>query len=128
MLLYYPDAKKEYAMLYEKIVTSANDNSGGDSGFGSGTFDPTSIAAIRLVNNKRMARLELEIEAVETTLADLNDCQREVIQRRFWGRQSRRIHKPQPYDYLQDLPFSERQMHRIVRDTIFRIAQMIGEV
>lgn len=126
VLLYYPDNKKEYAHMLDVVLTVGYEEEGNSNGTDSDVSDPTARAAIRLANSKRAARLKLEIEAVDTAVQELNASEREVIRRRFWNR--RQNHKPRQYDCLQDLPFSQRQMHRIVARTIFRIAQLIGEV
>lgn len=126
ILLYYQDNKREYAGLLDMVLTAGYEEEGNSNGEGSDVSDPTARAAIRLASNKRAARLKLEIEAVDVAVAELNAAEHEVIRRRFWTR--RQNHRPRQYDYLQDLPFSQRQMHRIVARTIFRIAQLVGEI
>lgn len=129
VLLYYPDNKKEYAALLDAVLTAGYEEDGNSNGIGSDVSDPTARAAIRLAGNKRAGRLKQEIEAVDLAVSSLRPEELRVIRRRFWYRRRRgETVKPKPYDYLQDLPFSDRQMHRIVQCVIVRIAQLIGEI
>ena len=129
VLLYYPDNKKEYAALLDAVLTAGYDDEGNSNGLDSDVSDPTARAAIRLAGSKRAARLKQEIEAVDNAVSSLRQEELKVIRRRFWYRSRKdEVVKPKPYDYLQDLPFSIRQMHRIVQGTIIRIAQLLGEI
>lgn len=129
VLLYYPDNKKEYAALLDAVLTAGYDDEGNSNGLDSDVSDPTARAAIRLAGSKRAARLKQEIEAVDNAVSSLRQEEMKVIRRRFWYRRRKdEVVKPKPYDYLQDLPFSIRQMHRIVQGTIIRIAQLLGEI
>ena len=126
ILLYYPDNKREYASLLDTVLAPDKPETGTVQH--SGLPDPTSSAAIRLANSRRAERLKAEIEAVEMAVSQLSDPEREVISRRFLYRQTKRRRKPKPYDQLFDIPYSEREMHRIVQKTISLIAQYVGEI
>lgn len=129
VLLYYPDNKKEYASLLDAVLTAGYEEEGNSNGLGGDTSDPTARAAIRLAGNKRAERLKQEIEAVDNAVSSLRTAEVKVIRRRFWHRTKKNeTRKPLPYDFMQDLPFSDRQMHRIVQGTIIRIAQFLGEI
>ena len=125
-LLWYPDNLQEYADLGEELMTRNPDCDGG----GSKPLhqDPTQDAAIRRVENARLQNLEAEITAVEIAMAKLSPEQKEVIRRRFWDRRcTGRRRKPRQYDFLQDLPYSLDGMRWIVRETIRRVAECLGE-
>ena len=133
VLLYYPETLKKYAGFLEEATTRDPEFRGG-----SGkplSPDPTADAAIRLAANKEAENARQQIEAVEMAIAPLMPIEREVIRRRFWDtpeltsiHTQKRIRKrPKQYELLQDLPYSERQMYRIVRRVVLSVAAYLGE-
>lgn len=125
VLLWYPDNLKEYATLLDEAITRDPERHGGTTR--PLMPDPTADAAIRLASNRRADTLRAEIEAVELAMAELPPIEREVIRRRFWEIGKWQTRKPRQYDYLQDLPYSRRQMIRIVKKVIYMVAVHLGE-
>ena len=125
VLLWYQDNIDELASLQD-AATTFDPERRGSSGKPLHP-DPTANAAIRLVDSQRAKALKAEIEAVEEALCLLTPEQREVVRRRFWCDQRGSRRKPRQYDYLQDTGYSERQMKRICRTMIRRVAANLGE-
>ena len=126
VLLWYQDNIEELASLQDAATTYDPEHRG-SSGSRPLHPDPTANAAIRLVDSQRTKALKAEIEAVEEALCLLTPEQREVVRRRFWQDQWGSRRKPRQYDYLQDTGYSERQMKRICRTMIRRVAANLGE-
>lgn len=125
VLLWYPDTLKEYAALVDESMTRDPERKGG-----AGkplAPDPTADAAIRLASNRKAANKRLEIEAVDMAMSTLTPYEMMVIRRRFWDLPKHGKRKPRQYDFMQDLPYSRRQMIRIVRRTIITVAAYLGE-
>lgn len=130
ILLYYPEMKKEYQEMVDAAIApdKPEDSAGAGTVEHKEMSDPTASAAIRLANNKRAVRLRTEIEAVEMAIAELDECELEVIRQRFWYKQTKGRRWTRPYDMLHNIPMSEREMHRAVQKTILSIALFVGEL
>ena len=122
VLLWYSDNLREYASLQ-----AAAYNYGSQDSAGKPYPDPTAATAIRLVDGQRIRTLRDEIEAVEEAVAMLSPEHKEVIRRRFFEGQRGSQRKPRQYVFLQDVGYSERQMKRICRTVIRRVAASLGE-
>ena len=84
--------------------------------------DPTGHKAL-LLQSDYAKRLTREISAVEDMLSHFNDCEQSVIRMRFWS--GRYV---LPYEYMSALPYSERQMHRIISKCIKIVGINLGEL
>lgn len=84
--------------------------------------DPTGHKAL-LLQSDYAKRLTREIAAVEDMLGHFSDCEQSVIRMRFWS--GRYV---MPYEYMSALPYSERQMHRIISKAIKIVGINLGEL
>ena len=89
--------------------------------------DPTAAAGERLYFNTRYQRLKREVKAVDDALEGMTDIEKDVIKRRFWEH-SHGYRSPCPYEYMIDLGYERRQMQRIIRKAIIRVAVNLGEL
>lgn len=125
VLLWYPDNVKKYNVLVSDLLSRDPEMTG--EGGNPLRPDPTASAAIRMAEDRKIQLLKSEIEAVEAATDALLPMQLEVIRRRFWMTSKQRRRKPRQFDFLQDLPYSRRQMMRIVRQVIVSVAEYLGE-
>ena len=124
-LLRYQESKEELQECVEESMTRDPETRG--RGSKQAHPDPTQAAAIRLTNNARYRRLRRETQAVENAIEDLNDIQKDIIRHRFW--MHRKGHrKPCPYQYMHGLGYEQRQMQKIVRTVIIKVAAALGEL
>lgn len=80
----YHRSKKDLEELREEIIegTGTADN----MGIRSGISDITASKAIRLVTNKRLKKLEETVRAIDTVLAELDECKYKLVKERYWTR------------------------------------------
>lgn len=125
VLLRYRESKDEI----EEIVTDmmARDPETRGRGSKQAHPDPTAAAGERLYYNTRYRRLRRETKAVDDAMAGLDDVEQAVIRRRFFehGRGHR---SPCPYDRMKDLGYERRQMQRIIRKVVVKVAINLGEI
>ena len=125
VLLRYQETKAEI----EEIVSDMTARDPETRGRGSKQAhpDPTGAAAERLFYNARYKRLKREKKAVDDALEGLSDVELDVIKRRFW--QHSKGHRiPCPYEYMTGLGYERRQMQRIIRKVIVKLAANLGEM
>lgn len=87
--------------------------------------DITASAALRLMDDNIYQRAKREVTAVERVINNLKPEEVSVIQKRFWSDRNKKV---VPYDDMQDMGYSTRQMKRIVKKTIKAIAMHLGEI
>lgn len=124
-LLRYPETKAELAEAFDLATTRNPERDKG--GAKPAHPDPTGTAGIRLANSAKYQRLKREISAVESATADLDPAELSVIRERFWSHR-KGARSVKPYDFMQDLGYSRRQMQRICRKVIGRVAINLGEM
>lgn len=124
-LLRYPETRQELADAFDLATTRNPERDKG--GAKPAHPDPTGTAGIRLANSAKYQRLKREITAVESATADLDPAELSVIRERFW-KHKKGVRTPCPYYYIPDIGYSERQMHRICRKVILRVALNLGEI
>lgn len=124
VLLRYPETLAEIEACVSEAMTRDPEATG--SGSKPAHPDPTASAAIRLTSSVKYDRLKREARAVEQSVEDLDDIQLAVIRARFWGH--RKGHRrPKPYACI-DVGYERRQMQRIVREVIHKVAVNLGEM
>ena len=125
VLLRYQESKEEIQECIEESMTSDPETRG--RGSKQAHADPTQAAAIRLMSNARYWRLRREVKAVDNAIEDLNDIQKDIIRHRFWMHKKGH-RKPCPYQYMQGLGYEQRQMQKIIRAVIIKVAADLGEI
>ena len=127
VLLFYPDNVKEYNELMSDLLSKDPEHKGNSSK--PLTPDPTAMAAIKLAENGKLQRLKTEVEAVEYAIKYLDRIELEVIRRRFFDvpRRPDGWRKPCAYERI-DVPYSTRQMERIVYRVMIMVAIGLYEV
>ena len=119
----YPEQKREYDNTREMAIESTPFNDGQPRS--NYPANRTETAIVNLISNPRMQRMEREIAAVEKAYYGLEyEEQRKVIRLRYWTNPWRNI----PYNHLNGVDYSERQMHRIVYRVVKTVGKELGEI
>lgn len=124
-LLRYMESKDEMTQCIEESMTSDPETRG--RGSKQAHPDPTQAAAIRLTGNERYRRLRREVQAVDSAIEGLSETELKIIRCRFWMH-GPGYRKPCPYKYLGGLGYEHRQMQKIIRKVIIKVAAALGEI
>lgn len=120
----YPANKLEYKDLFDNATTA--DPEYKSYGAKPPHSDPTQAKAIRLVSDRRIARVEREVQAVEEAIKGLGTQELAVISKRYWSGSTRKG-RPIPYDII-DAPYSVSAMKMICWRVLYKVALYIGEL
>lgn len=121
VILRYPETKKEYDRLVEIAQTNTAEQV--KNGAKPVHQDPTAQAAMKLYDDIRFQRIKREATAVGNALEGLDSAEKNVVRKRFWSRKGKIL----GYRYIH-AGYSEREMHRIIKDFIGKVAYDLGEL
>lgn len=121
VILRYPETKKEYDRLVEIAQTNTAEQV--KNGAKPVHKDPTAQAAMKLYDDARFQRIKREVTAVDHALEGLDGAANSVIRKRFWSRKGKVL----GYRYIH-VGYSERAMHKVVKDFIRQVAYDLGEM
>lgn len=108
--------------MREEILTASPFNDGQPKGYGVG--NPTERKALKL-NDARLQRVERELSAVEKAYNSLCPEWQKIVKVRFWSNRWKNM----PYTWAEATTnYSARQIRRVSKIFIERVAQNLGEI
>lgn len=116
---------KERLLSYEKEVILSSKTSSATVSYDDDYTKPQSITELKALklNNAYYNNLNRKIKAIESAYNMLRKEEQEVIFERFW-----KYRKKTSYLKLVNIPYSERQMKRIVKKMVIMVAKYLGEI
>ena len=121
----YPDKKREYEQYISEIMAASP--AAGIRITESDDFSkPQSVTEAKALkmNSAYADKLKKEIEAVELVYNNLRPEEKKVMEMRFWSERDRNI----PFNKIEGVAYSERQMRRITKKIIMKVGKYIGEI
>lgn len=86
-LKHYPQTKKELEQLRNSIIEESGQAD--ETGIrGSGTGDPTSKKALRLMTNVRLKRMEETVMAIENVMYELDEDKHKLLDLKYWTKRN----------------------------------------
>ena len=83
----------------------------------------TEAKALKM-NSVYADKIKKEIEAVELVYNNIRPEEKKVMEIRFWTERDRNI----PFNKMEGIAYSERQMRRITKKIIMKVGKYIGEI
>lgn len=120
---HYHQTLKEYQNRKQEILHDRNgaDQVGGQSNLPSA---PTESYALRLIDDRRMTRLRVTVDAIESVLSSCNQKQSDFVRLYFFA-------KPQKKTIdgiASDLDISRRTLFRMRNEIVYSVAKLMGEL
>ena len=119
----YPDKKREYEQYISEIMTSSSGVNVTESDDYSKPQSVTEAKALKM-HSVYADKLKKEIEAIELVYSNLRLEEKKVMEMRFWSERDRNI----PFNKMEGVAYSERQMRRITKKIIMKVGKYIGEI
>lgn len=122
----YQDNKIEYDNMIDSLMGRSPVHDGQPHGMTiTKPVEQTAVELNSWLNGAKAARLEREINAVESVYNMLRPEEQEVIRLRFFCNRNRNT----PYRQMENkCSYSERQMNRIITGVLINIGKKIGEI
>lgn len=123
-LLRYPEIMHELDEIVRESMTHDPEKTGGSK---PAHADPTATSAVKLISSKRYQRLKQEAEAVKMAIDSFDEIEIGVINQRFFSHR-KGVRTPKPYSHIRHTGYSRRQMQRICKEVITKVAVNLGEL
>lgn len=118
----YPTTLKEYNHRRQEILYDRTGEPQ-EGGKGNAVSRPTERYALQLVEDRRLGRLRVKVDAIETVMQECSEKHRQFIQLYFHD-------KPQTKTFdgiAYELDVSRRTLFRIRDEIVYSVAKKMGE-
>lgn len=120
----YKETKREYERRRLELLTDRHEPDDAQSSSKPNTIsNPTERYAIRLIADRRLAKLQIVIEAVEDVYEAASEDHKRFIEMNYWKKP-----KEKTIDGIAiELNTSVRNLYRIRNEIVYSVAKLMGE-